>query len=67
MTKFESEVKLIAASQEAVYDKLSNLNNLEAVKDRLPQDKVKNLSFDTDSLTVEVPPVGAITLPGRRA
>lgn len=62
MTKFESEVKLIAASQEAVYDKLSNLNNLEAVKDRLPQDKVKNLSFDTDSLTVEVPPVGAITL-----
>ena len=62
MTKFESSIKYIQASQEAVYGKLSDLNNLEQVKDRLPEDKVKNLSFDADSLTVEVSPVGKITL-----
>ena len=62
MTKFESSIKYIQASQEAVYGKLSDLNNLEQVKNRLPEDKVKNLSFDADSLTVEVSPVGKITL-----
>ena len=29
MTKFESAVKVIPASQNAVYEKLSDLNNLE--------------------------------------
>lgn len=62
MTKFESSVKVISASQEAVYEKLSNLSNLEKVKDRLPQDKVKNLSFDAESLSIEAAPVGKITL-----
>lgn len=62
MTKFESGVKFIHAPQNAVYEKLSDLNNLEKVKGRLPEDKVKNLNFDADSLTVEVPPVGKITL-----
>ena len=58
MTKFESAVKVIPASQKAVYEKLSDLSNLEKVKDRLPQDKVKNLSFDAETLSIEVPPVG---------
>lgn len=62
MTKFESDVKFIPASQEAVYEKLSDLNNLEKVKDRLPADKVKNLTFDADSMSVEVSPVGKISL-----
>lgn len=62
MTKFESAVKLIPASQKAVYEKLSDLNNLDKVKDRLPQDKVKNLSFDAETLSIEVPPVGKIVL-----
>ena len=57
MTKFESAVKVIPASQNAVYEKLSDLNNLDKVKDRLPQDKVKNLSFDKENLSIEVPPV----------
>ena len=43
-------------------EKLSDLNNLDKVKDRLPQDKVKNLSFDKDNLSIEVPPVGKIVL-----
>ena len=62
MTKFESAVKVIPASQNAVYEKLSDLNNLDKVKDRLPQDKVKNLSFDKANLSIEVPPVGKIVL-----
>lgn len=39
MTKFESGIKNIQASQEAVYQKLSDLNNLEKVKGHLPEDK----------------------------
>lgn len=62
MTKFESEVKVIAASQSAVYSKLSDLSNLEKIKDRLPEGKMKNLVFTSDTLSVEVPPVGTITL-----
>ena len=62
MTKFESAVKVIPASQKAVYEKLSDLSNLEKAKDRLPQDKVKNLSFDAETLSIEVPPVGKIVL-----
>lgn len=62
MTKFESGVKMIPAPQELVYEKLADLNNLEKIKGRLPEDKVKNLSFDTDSLSIEVAPVGKITL-----
>ncbi len=60
MTKFESGVKVVPASQEAVYEKLSDLSNLEKVKDRLPEDKVKNLSFDAESMTIEVAPIGKL-------
>ena len=62
MTKFESNVKEISYSQESVFEMLSDLNNLEKVKDRLPQDKIKQLDFTSDTLTGEVPPVGPITL-----
>ncbi len=61
MVKFESSVKNIQASQEAVYEKLSDLKNLEKIKDRLPEDKVQKLSFDSDSFSVEIDPVGKIT------
>ena len=62
MTKFESSVKVIPYSQERVYDKLADLSNLESIKDRLPQDKVKDMSFDTDTLSFIVDPVGQLTL-----
>ena len=62
MSNFESSVKVIPYSQERVYNKLSELSNLEAVKDRLPQDKVQDLSFDSDTLSFSVPPVGQLTL-----
>lgn len=62
MTKFESSIKILPFSQELVFEKLSDLNNLEKVKDKLPEDKVKNLSFTSDSLSIEVPPAGNVTL-----
>lgn len=62
MSQFESSVKQIPFSQERVYTKLSDLSNLESVKDRIPQDKVKDISFDSDTFTFSVDPVGKITL-----
>lgn len=62
MSQFESSVKQIPFSQECVYAKLSDLSNLESMKDRIPQDKVKDISFDSDTLTFSVDPVGKITL-----
>lgn len=62
MTKFESTVKVIPYSQESVYGKLSDLSNLEAIKGSLPEDKVKDLSFDSDTLSFNAAPVGQLTL-----
>lgn len=62
MSKFESSVKIIPFSQERVYDKISDLSNLESVKDKLPEDKVKDLKFDKDSLSFSVSPIGEIRL-----
>ena len=62
MTKFESSVKVIPYGQERVYNKVADLSNLEAIKDRLPEDKVKDISFDTDTLSFSVAPVGQLTL-----
>lgn len=62
MSTFESSVKEIPYSQQKVYNSLSDLNNLEKVKDRIPQDKVKNLIFDQDSVSISVSPVGDIKI-----
>lgn len=62
MSQYESSVKNIPYSQERVFGKLEDLNNLESIKDRVPQDKVKELTYDRDQVTVDVPPVGKITL-----
>ncbi len=60
MNQFESKVVAIPYSQQRVYDMLSDLSHLESVKDRIPQDKVKELKFDSDSVSINVPPVGDI-------
>ena len=61
-SKFESGIRQIDAPQEKVYETLSNLQNLERVKDRLPGDKMQNLVFDNDSISIEVPPVGKVAM-----
>ena len=35
-SKFESSVKQVPYPQQAVYDNISDLNNLEKVRDRVP-------------------------------
>ena len=62
MDQYESSVKCIPFPQERVYAKLEDLNNLEALKDKLPEDKVKELTFSRDEATVNVPPIGNVTI-----
>ena len=62
MTKFESSIKQIPYPVEDVYRNISDLSNLERVRDRVPQDKLEDFEFDSDSVQVSVPPVGTIKL-----
>ena len=62
MTKFESNVKQIPYPVEDVYRNISDLSNLERVRDRIPQDKLQDFKFDSDSVQVSVSPVGTIKL-----
>lgn len=62
MSKFESSIKQIPYSQESVYRSLSDLSNLEKVRDRVSQDKVKDFSFDQDTVNMSVSPVGDISM-----
>lgn len=74
MTKFESSVKQIPHSQRSVYAMLSDLSNIQRLKDHLPEeatdndemnkvkDKLNNLSFDQDSLSINVDPIGQVSM-----
>lgn len=60
MAQYESSIKHIPYSQERVYNKLSDLNNLNSVRDRLDlikdklDGKLEDITFDSDSLTLKV-------------
>lgn len=74
MTKFESSIKQIPHSQKSVYAMLSDLSNIQRLKDHLPEEatdndemnkvknKLKNLSFDQDSLSINVDPIGQVSM-----
>ena len=62
MAKFESSIRQIMYPQQSVYNMLSDLSNIERVKNHLPEDKVQDLTFDADSVSISIPPVGLITL-----
>ncbi|MCR4582657.1 MAG: SRPBCC family protein [Prevotella sp.] len=61
-SKFESSVKHIPYPQEAVYRNISDLRNLEKVRDRVPEDKVNDFTFDEDTVSLSVAPVGELKL-----
>lgn len=61
MSKFESKIKQVPYSQKSVFDMLSDLNNIERVRDRIPEDKIKDLEFDSDSVSISSP-MGPVTL-----
>ena len=52
MSKFESSIKQIAYPQQSVYNMLSDLTNIERVKDKVPEDKLKDLTFDKDTISI---------------
>ena len=60
MTEYVSEIKQISQNDEQIFALLSDLSNLERVKDRIPQDKIKDFEFDKDSCSFSVNPVGKI-------
>jgi len=62
MTEFVSEIKTIPHAQEKVYAVLSDLNNLEKLRDRIPQEKIQDLEFDSDSVSLSVAPVGKLKI-----
>ncbi len=62
MSTFESSIRQIPHPQQRVYDMLSDLSHLESVRSRIPEDKIKDFTFDSDSLSIDVAPVGKIRL-----
>ena len=62
MSKFESNVKQIAYPQQNVYNMLSDLTNIERVKAQIPDDKLKDLTFDKDTISISVSPIGQISM-----
>ena len=61
MTEFVSEVKTIPYSDEMVFRVLSDLSKLELLKDKLPDDKIKDFWCSQNSCSFSVDPVGKVT------
>lgn len=72
MTEYSSKVASTATPADQIYTVLSDLTYIQKLKDRIPAealesqkiptDQIKNFSFDSDSVTVELDMVGAIKL-----
>ena len=61
MATFESSIRQIDYPQERVYALLSDMNNIDKVKDRIPEDKANGLTFDANSIGINTP-LGAVKL-----
>lgn len=60
MTEFVSDIKTIPHNEEDIFRVLSDLNKLELVKDQIPQDKIKDFKFDSDTCSFNISPVGEV-------
>ncbi len=56
--KYESKITKTTAPISAVYAVLSDLSNLEKVRDLIPQDKIKDMEFDHDYARFKVDGLG---------
>lgn len=61
MTEFISEVKTILHSDADVFRVLSDLRQLESVRDRIPGDKLSDLSFNENEVSFRIDPIGKVT------
>ncbi|MDR1719208.1 MAG: SRPBCC family protein [Dysgonamonadaceae bacterium] len=60
MTEFVSEIKTVPYDEEDIYTMLSDLTNLERLKDKIPQHQINEISFDKDSCRFSVNPIGSV-------
>ncbi|QIK61516.1 SRPBCC family protein [Dysgonomonas sp. HDW5A] len=60
MAEYISDIKTIPYSDQDIFSVLSDLRKLDLIKDKIPQDKIKDFSYDQDSCTVTVDPIGKV-------
>jgi hypothetical protein len=61
MADFTSEVKIIPHNGSKVYAMLSDLSNLECMRDRIPHDQLRDFTFDHDTCSFAIDPVGSVS------
>ncbi len=62
MTTYQSKTTTIHRPQTAVYSKISDLKNLEQLREKLPAEYSADLQCDTDYLKFKIPQIGNATL-----
>lgn len=70
MSEYKSEVKGVDAPAAVVYERLSNLENLRALIDKLPEDQIpadkleqlRQMTITPDTISVPGGPAGNVTL-----
>ncbi len=60
MAEYISDIKTIPYSDQDIFSVLSDLRKLDLIKDKIPQDKIKDFSYDQDSCTVTVDQIGKV-------
>ena len=60
MTTYESAIKKISANEDRIFAVLSDLSRLETLRDKLPQDKIKEATFSTDAVNFKIDMLGTI-------
>lgn len=53
-TKYESKITSAPCSAQQIYRVLSNMQNLERVRDMIPQDKVQEMEIEPDRVRMKV-------------
>ncbi len=62
MTTYQSKTTTIHRPQTEVYSKISDLKNLEQLREKLPAEYSADLQCDTDYLKFKIPQIGNATL-----
>lgn len=53
-TKYESKITSAACPAQQIYRVLSNMQNLERVKDQIPKDKIQEMDIEPDRVRIKV-------------
>ncbi len=61
MTEYESDIKTVPYSDRDIFRVLSDLQSLEKAEEFLPGDKISDFSFDSDTVSFRVDPVGKVS------